>query len=270
MQKKFLIIVGIALIVVVGSYLVYNSLQHNSGQTKEYNDLLKQSASAPLVVSDESSPVIPQQVNLNTMLQAGIMTKQGILKSNVLESDVIEKNGITLAGKKLAINAVSEIDLVKAFLIESSQIILFGYDQGGNDCAKQYQVLMISESSNYLSKPFGSCLPISQITESNNTILISTPKNNPYLGNDVVINYLYQNGIVKEVYNPSKADLRKKYAKFTSSQIIQIATNDGCFIDGVFLDDNSCGGGKKYCTMFKGINKPVKNSDYKLLKNFCN
>lgn len=238
----------------------------------EYEDLLKQSeSSAPLVIN--SDDMIESKPSLTLMLESGISTLSGVVKSvpNKKEStpQVVQYH-MELNDKNLGINAVSPIELVHAFLINGRQVMLVGFDQGGNQCAREYQFVTISESTTTLSKVFGSCLPINQLTESNDVITISTPQNNPYLGDDFNYIYQYQNGEVKLISKPNKKMLRNKYANLTPAQIIAKATADGCYQDGVLLDDGACGSGRKYCTMFKNIRNPVKDNSYQILKEFCN
>lgn len=262
-MKKSILLIVLVLLVFGGGYLYIN---HNKANTEshEYSEAIIQSESANLHL-ESSAPV----VSLSDMLASGIKTLQGVLQSQkIVESASVENYTLTLDGKPLKVKSVSEIELSKAFLIEGNQVLLMAFDQGGNQCSRQYQVVTISESTTKVSKVFGSCLPLSSTVESGLQVTFSMPQNNPYLGDDVLVNYVYQNGEVHQETKPQ--ELKQKYAKLTASKILQIAADDGCYVDGVMLDDNSCGGGRKYCVMFKNLPKSKKTADYKFLKSFCN
>lgn len=261
-----MVAIGVAIVAFGGWFIIHNHEKHTINPISEYEDLLKQSESAE--ISPQESNVA--QVSLTTMLESGIYTLGGVIQS-IPESgqSQIAHYQIMLNNKAIGVKAVSEIDLVKAFLIDGQQVLLLGYDQGGNECARKYQFITIGESKTLISKQFGTCLPITNIVESGNSIQISTPQNNPYLGEDFNFVYSYTNGDVSLLSKPTKQSVKSKYANMTPAQIIQKATQDGCYQDGVLLDDGACAGGRKYCTMFKNITKPVKDSNYKVLKDFC-
>lgn len=262
MKKSILLFVFI-LLVLGGGYFYFN---HNKANTEshEYSEAISRSESANLHL-ESSAPV----VSLSDMLASGIKTLRGVLQSQkIAESASIENYTLILDGKPLKVKSVSEIELSKAFLIDGNQVLLVAFDQGGNQCSRQYQVVTISESATKVSKVFGSCLPLSSAIESGSQITFSMPQNNPYLGDDALVNYVYKNGEIHQETKPQ--ELKQKYAKLTASRILQIAASDGCYVDGVMLDDNSCGGGRKYCVMFKNLPKSKKNADYKFLKSFCN
>lgn len=261
-----MVVVILAIIAISGWFIMHSHEKHTINPISEYEDLLKQSESTE-IISSESSTV---QVSLTTMLESGIYTLGGVIQSTPESGQFqITNYHIMLNNRAIGIKAVSEIDLVKAFLVNGQQVLLLGYDQGGNECARKYQFVTISESNALVSKSFGSCLPITNIAESGNSIQISTPQNNPYLGDDFNFVYEYANGDVMLISKPTKQSVKSKYANITPAQIIQKATQDGCYQDGVLLDDGACAGGRKYCTMFKSITKPLKDSNYQLLKDFC-
>lgn len=262
-MKKNILLTVLVLLVLSGGYFYLN---HNKANTEshEYSEAISQSESANSHL-ESSAPV----ASLSDMLASGIKTFQGVLQSQkIVESASVENYTLTLDGKPLKVKSVSEIELSKAFLVEGNQVLLVAFDQGGNQCSRQYQVVTISESTTKISKVFGSCLPLSSAIESGSQITFSMPQNNPYLGDDMLLNYVYQNGEVHQETKPQ--ELKQKYAGLTASKILQIATDDGCYVDGVMLDDNSCGGGRKYCVMFKNLPNSKRNVDYKFLKSFCN
>lgn len=268
-NKKAIFLLIVVLAIGFGGWFFWQRHeQSKSNSISEYEDLLKQSESVEF--TPESSAT--QQVALTTMLESGIFTLNGVLQS-IPESvnGIINRYQIYLNSNPTPINAVSEIELVKAFLINGNQVLLLGFEQGGNQCARQYQFISIGESGFTTSRVFGSCMPISNIvSESDAAIYIATPQNNPYLGNDVNFIYKYDNGEISLYSKPNKAVLKAKYNNLTAAQIIQKATDDGCYQDGVLLDNGACGGGRKYCTMFKNLRKPIIDSNYQLLKDFCN
>lgn len=250
-------------------YVVSNQHEHSpASQISKYEDLLKDAAS-DVFVRQESVTLLPASVSLTTMLESGVNTNSGLLQSVAIADGTVSRYRLMMQGKPVGIEAVSEIELVKAFLIESQQVILVGYDQGGNSCARQYQFVTMLNGKVTNSKPFGTCLLVNNIIESENIILVSMPQNDPYLGADVNYVYKYKNGDVKLFSKPSKQQIRAKYVNLTAAQIIKQATSDGCYQDGVLLEDGACGGGKRYCSMFKSIRKAVRDSNYQILKDFC-
>ncbi len=267
MSKKIGLVSFILLLIGLAAWLIYSSKNKSSivNLVSEYGDVVKQSASAPTALKPESAP----DISLTAMLRAGIYTDQGILQSESINLGNIAGRRLMLNGQPLQVQAVSEIELVKAFELGNQQIVLFGFNQGGNQCGIQYQMLSITESTSSTSKVFGSCLQLTSVVESGNEIILSLPQNNPYLGADVLVNYKYSNGQIYEQAKLTKQQLKQKYANLNASKILQVASADGCYVDGIMLDDNSCGNGRKYCVMFKNLTHPVKNADYKLLKSFC-
>lgn len=264
------LVIIIALVAIVTGVWVYidkSREQHNADTISEYEDLLKQSESQPIESAPTESSTI--NVSLTTMLESGIYTTGGVLQSSRLNDNQVAHYSITLNKKPLGIKAVSEIELTKAFLINGRQVILLGFDQGGNECPRKYQFVTIHESATQISKPFGSCLPLVSAVESDGVILLATPQNNPYLGDDFSYIYKYEDGDVKLSSKPNQKNLRNKYANWTALQIIKKAAADGCYQDGVLLEDGACGSGRKYCTIFKNLSKPVRDDNYKLLKEFC-
>lgn len=269
MNKSKLIVIA-ALVVIVGGVFLYLN-EHKPPMkidpVSEYEDLLKQSES-PLVIAQDESTVQP---TLTVMLESGIYTLSGVVKSvTVTPNKSPERYQLQINNQPTGIKAVSQIELVKAFLINGHQVMLFGFDQGGNQCDREYQFLTVKESEFIVSKPFGSCLALNNLVESGDIITVSTPQNNPYLGDDLNYIYQYKDAQVKLIGKPTKKMLRNKYANFTPQQILNKATADGCYQDGVLLDDGACGGGRKYCTMFKNLRNPTKDSNYQVLKEFCN
>lgn len=262
-MRRGVLILGAALLLLGVGYFYFNQDKHSSN-SHEYSEAISQSESANSY-PQSSAPV----VSLSDMLASGIKTLQGILKSQqIAESSSIEHYMLTLNGKALNVKSVSEIELSKAFLLGGNQVLLVAFDQGGNQCSRLYQVVTINESATKISKVFGSCLPLVSAVESGSQIIFSMPQNNPYLGDDVLVKYTYQNGEISQEVKPPQ-ELKQKYAGLTASKILQVAADDGCYVDGIMLDDNSCGGGRKYCVMFKNLPKSKKTADYKLLKSFC-
>ena len=256
------------IIIIGGAYYLYQKQTGGSAVT-DYQDLIKESSpvAAAVSVDNKASTASP---TLTSMLEAGINTRLGLLQSVKSSQNSVDNYMLYLNKTKLNVNAVSEIELVKAFLIKDQQILLLAYNQGGNLCNKQYQVLTLNEKSYHLSSLFGSCLPLSTIEINDNKIIFKMPANNPYLGKDVLVSYLYQNGVVNLLEEPTAKDLKLKYAKLSASAILQIAAKDGCYTGGVLLDDNACGNGHKYCVMFKNVAKKSRaDPDYKLLQDFC-
>ena len=266
-MKKILLLVIVIALLFAGFYLAKNHLFPIADKAGiEYHNVVKGSSSAPI----NSSEAIEAPASLTAMLEAGIATDQGILISERINQNGISKYQIKLNEVPLNIQAVSEIELVKGFLIGSDQVILISYNQGGNQCTKEYQFITINRTSYSISRAFGSCLPITAISETNDGLIITMPQDNPYLGPDVVVSYKYKEGKVELINKANSNELKHKYAGLTAAKILQIATQDGCYIDGVLLDDNSCGGGRKYCVMFKALSNKEKSPEYKTLKDFCN
>lgn len=263
-MKKIILLLTILLVGAI-SYFFYKQNSDLQGNPVQYNEVVNHSESLPLV----ASAAIIEKQNLTTMLETGILTRAGIVKSTRLDAvKGIEQYSLQLDGKSTGILTVSPIELVKGFQIDHKQILLIAYDQGGNQCSRKYQILTMDESVQ-ISKPFGSCLPLSGINEESHEIILTMPQNNPYLGDDVTVSYRYADGNVT-LLNKTKPDqLQQKYKALTATQILKIAAIDGCYQDGVMLDDNSCENGLKYCTMFKNIPKQAKNLDYKFLSDFC-
>lgn len=251
----------------------YFAVQHfKTPAINDYSDLLQPGIDQPAESATNSSAAIATttvQPSLNEMLQQGISTNGGILKSSEDTSNAIKPYYLQLGDKALKLRAVSPISLVKAFQIESNQVLLFSFNQGGNQCDYQYQFLTITPSGHHLSEAFGSCLKITRLEAGESTIEISMPRNNPYLGDDISESYQYQNGVVYRLEGDLKGQLKQRFADFTAAKILQIAAADGCYEDGVLLMDNSCANGKKYCVMFRHLIKPRKDAAYKTLKNFC-
>lgn len=271
MKKKLLVGLLIVLIAIFISVL-YLFLQPKNTDTytispiSEYEDVLREAESHLIIPNAEQ---VKEPVTLTTMLESGINTNGGILLSTKIPEGTAYKYKITLDKHNIGINTVSQIDLVKAFLVESQQVLLFGFNQGGNQCDKEYQFLSINGDKYKLSKVFGSCLSITNIVESDGGIYVLMPQNNPYLGDNVVVTYLYKNFKVTEIKKANKQLIRAMYKNLTPKQIIQIANKDGCYQDGVMLDSSSCDNGRKYCSMFKSLQKPKKDSNYYILKDFC-
>lgn len=263
---------GLILLVLLcgGAFYLYS--RNNSSSIPKISDysmaLKKITASG---TNNSSSPVSesPVAISLSGMLNDGIKTSAGVIQSHHINNAGVDSYSITLDDKVIGLKAVSSIDLVQAFLIESKQVMLFSFNQGGNQCSQQYQILTISNQTYKLSEVFGNCLPLSTVVQRSNELFLTMPQNNPFLGTDITETYIYHNGAVKRLSDADKDNLRKRFSNYTAAKIIQLATNDGCLVDGVFLDDNSCGGGRKYCVMFRNLPKAKKDASYRLLKNFC-
>lgn len=264
------IILGVAII--AGAIVGYFAVQHFKTPTiSDYSDLLQPGIDQPSesAINSSAAQATTVQPSLNEMLQQGISTTGGILKSAQDPNNSIKPYYLQLNDQALKLRAVSPISLVKAFQIESNQVLLFSFNQGGNQCDYQYQFLTISPTGHHLSEVFGSCLKITGLAAGESTIDISMPRNNPYLGADISESYQYQNGAVYRLEVDLKGQLKQRFADFTAAKILQIAATDGCYEDGVLLMDNSCANGKKYCVMFRHLVKPRKDAAYKTLKNFC-
>ena len=210
----------------------------------------------PEVVAIESS------ATPRVMLASGIATVQGILKT----VDLGQHHGLTLNGKLLKLQAVSPIELVQAFVVEGKQVLLLSYDQGGNLCSVLYQLITIDSHAVTLTQPFGSCLPISQIEATSQQLTFKMPQNNPYLGADVLLSYHYRQGKVM-LQRPVPA---QNFAGLSAAKILAQAAADGCYVNGVMLEDNACGAGRKYCVMLQHLTRPLKDQAYQTLANFCN
>ena len=260
--KKIALWLTVAGVVAGGYYAVTKTAR--TPAPKEYAEVIKQSA----LVSLNPSPAVAAP-DLSAMLRAGITTQQGVLQAEPLMTGGIEQHQLTLNAKALPIQAVSTIDLVKAFLVGAEQVLLISYDQGGNQCSKLYQLISITNESSAITAPFGSCLPISSITESANQLIFKMPQNNPYLGADVLNTYVYQDGQISQQPVAKATELKHKYAGLSAAKILQIAHADGCYVAGVILDDNACDGGRKYCVMLQHLPQSEANQDYQTLSSFC-
>ena len=218
-------------------------------------------------LNSNESIISQNGVDLNTMLNKGIKTQIGIIKSIATSSG----NSIMINNKTVSeIQAQSPIELSNLFAIEGSQIFLIGYNQGGNDCNIKYQFITINKSGYKLSSQFGNCLPYTKAQQTVDTISINFKSNNEYATQNDFIVYQYQNGLVKQT-KKDKSDkyYLKKYASLSAKGIMALAIKDGCANDGILNYDNACSWGKKYCTMFKALKNPVKDNDYQTLKEFC-
>lgn len=259
-------IIGIVLIVatVAGGWL-YLRNHNQSSSVVEYSQVVNHSESQLLAASAGTV----EKLSLTAMLEAGIKTSAGVLKSTKLEEEKgVGQYSLMLDGNPAGLTTVSPIELIKGFSIGDNQVMLLGFDQGGNQCSRQYVILTITDKLN-ITKPFGSCLPLTAIIEESNSVIMVMPQNNPYLGDDFTVSYRYENGVVGQLNKAKTTDVKQKFGKMSATDILKIAVQDGCYQDGVMLDDNSCGNGRKYCAMFKNIAKQPKNQDYQFLKDFC-
>lgn len=266
-MKKFWSIILLIAVIGVGFYLHKNRAvpTNTPQQGADYGELVKKSGSTPV----NAAAVDDSPGSLTNMLEAGINTKQGILSSEKAEQNQIHRYQIKLNGQLLPIKSVSEIELVRAFLISDNQVLLISYNQGGNQCSRQYQVITINSAAYALSNVFGSCLPLTEIVESTDFLIFKMPQNNPYLGKDVVLSYRYNKGKVNLIDKTNPKRIKQKYSGLTASDILKIAQKDGCYVDGIILDDNSCGGGRKYCVMFKSLMAKENSQEYNILSQFC-
>ena len=207
-------------------------------------------------------------VDLNSMLSKGIKTKIGVVKSQAAEN----YSTLNINNKPIAeIQAQSPIELTSLFAIESMQIFLIAYNQGGNECAVKYQFVTITDAGYKLSALFGNCLPLKNFTQDANKININFPSNSQYASEKDFIVYQYKNTQVKQIVkDKTDAYYLKRYARLSTKGIMALAKKDGCASDGILNYDNACNWGKKYCTMFKALKNPVKDADYKTLHDFCN
>lgn len=252
------------LIIGGGSYWLYTKylLHKQVFSSIESGSLINE----PIVESGTSN-LANETVNLTNMLNSGIKTKLGIIKS-IRHKSGIKPYGIMLNQQNLAIYSTAPIELTKAFMVNDQQILLINYNpDGGNSCANQYQLISIFTDKYKLSNKFGNCLPIYQISESGTDIIFQIPQNNPYLGNDVLISYKFSHGKVQKVKSPA---LPKSFATLSAAQILQLASEDGCYENGVLLDNNACGAGQKYCALLRNLTNPIKDNAYKILRDFCN
>jgi hypothetical protein len=265
MKKLSVLLVVIAII--GGSFWLY---QHKSNQLLPATTTYTQAVSQPSEQQHTASATTIAQPSLTQMLRDGIQTTAGIIKSEQNEINGITSHQLSLNGKPIAIKAISPITLVKAFAINEQQVMLFNYDQGGNQCSSEYQFLTITNDQYKLSQTFGSCLPLTSLIQEGDQIKLTIPQDHPFLGKDITLTYAYHAGEVKLITKPSPKQYQQKFAQLNASQILAQAAHDGCLVNGVILDDNSCGNGRKYCVMFRAIKAQVHNSDYQLLKEFCN
>ena len=259
-------VIGIVLVVaiVAGGWL-YLRNHNQDGAIVEYSQVVNHSESQLLAASAATI----EKLSLTAMLEAGIKTSAGVIKSTRLEEvKGVSQYSLMLDDKPTGLTTVSQIELIKGFSIDDKQVMLLGFDQGGNQCSRQYVMLTVSDKLD-ISKPFGSCLPLTAIIEENNAIIMVMPQNNPYLGDDFTISYRYESGMVNQLNKAKTTDMKQKFGKMSATDILNVAAKDGCYQDGVMLDDNSCGNGRKYCAMFKNITKQPKNQDYQFLKDFC-
>lgn len=262
-MKKIGLLILLFAMVGSGYYLYQKQISNAKANGVAYPNVVKESSSTPVVAAAS------QPTSLTTMLEAGINTQQGVIVSERINQEGIDKYRVLLNSQPLNINAVSEIELVKAFILGGDQVLLLSYNQGGNQCSRQYQFVRINAESYSVSKVFGSCLPISSIDESSDSLMLRMPQNNPYLGPDVLVDYRFKDGEVTLVNKPSNKAISDKYSALGAKKILEEAARDGCYVDGVLLDDNSCGGGRKYCVMFKSLKKKERSADYKTLAEFC-
>lgn len=259
-------IIGIVLLaaIIAGTWLYLRNHNQGSGAV-DYSQVVNHSESQLLAASAGTI----EKLSLTTMLEAGIKTTAGVIKSTRLEEvKGVGQYSLMLDDKPTGLTTVSQIELIKGFSIDNKQVMLLGFDQGGNQCSRQYVTLTISDKLD-ISKPFGSCLPLTAIIEENNAVVMVMPQNNPYLGDDFTVSYRYENGVISQLTKVKTTDAKQKFGKMSATDILNVAAKDGCYQDGVMLDDNSCGNGRKYCAMFKSIVKEPKNQDYKFLKDFC-
>ena len=271
MRKLIMLILVILVIVLVWYKIVplwsnaptYNNLSNDSRSIIE---------SAPIEsIPHEfipNSPATSSAIDLNTMIKKGIKTKIGIVKIN----DVNSAYTISINNRPITeIQAQSPIELSNLFAIKSTQIFLVAYNQGGNQCAIQYQFITINDNGYKLSSLFGNCLPYISAIQNLDKINIKFRSNNEYANDKDFIVYQYTNGIVKQIVkDKSNKYYLQRYASVSAKGIMSIAIKDGCASDGILNYDNACGWGKKYCTMFKALKNPVKDENYKILQDFCN
>ncbi len=260
MNKSLVIsIVLVALTISVGYW------EYSSSKTRAFEDAIQASGS----VSAVPGAHVMESVNLTMMLESGIATKQGILQSRQAMVNKIQLYQLILKQHKLGLIAASRIELVQAFILDEKQVLLFSYNQGGNSCSNLYRFLAISESSHYLSQQFGSCLPLSRLQASESAIFLQIPQNNPYLGPEVGVTYRFSGTELVEIAKAKPEVANGKLSKHNAHAIVEQARVDGCLVDGVFLLDNACRGGRKYCLMFKHLPKREHNADYRLVHDFC-
>jgi hypothetical protein len=281
MNKLTKLILIIILVVVLGGIGVYYFASNktsiagdnvdNTPVVTDYDDLLSQvmerkesDIESINITSQESKP------SIETVLQVGIRTSAGIVQSYTNNSQTLPLYGVKVDNINTAITSVVPIKLVKAYLLGGDQVLLFAVGSGDNNCDVQYRILSIHETKYRTTQAFGSCLPFTSVIESDDALQVSTPQNNPYLGDGILYTYLYKNGIVKLLSKPSKNQIKKTFSSYTAAKIINLAKTDGCYQDGVMLDSVSCNGGKRYCSMFKSLGSNAKrDSNYMILKDFC-
>ncbi len=280
---KILLIVGVVLVLGgTGFYYFADNTDKSSTSSSnlpeesvtEYDDLLtqvmerKQESSLDASILAESN--IESPIRFSNILRVGIRTNVGVIKAVDQSSQTLSKFAIKVNDVDAAIDSVMPIQLVKAFLLDGNQVLMFAISQGDNNCDVQYQILTVHDSKYRISKPFGTCLPLSSIVESGNSLKINIPQNNPYLGESISYVYLYENSQVKLSSSPSSKQIKQAFANYTATMIVNLAKKEGCYQDGVMLDSVSCGGGKRYCSMFKSLKaNAVRDSSYLILKDFC-
>lgn len=282
MNSKFKLWLLIIIVVVLGLVGLYyfqdestkalNNEVANESSVIEYDDLLSEVMQRKLDASNVEVGQITQEsaMSIDNMLRAGIRTSAGIVRTDTINTQMLPQYTIKINDTVTAIKSVVPIRLTKAFLIESEQILIFAIGPGDNNCDTQYQIFTVHGVKYKVSKVFGTCLPLTLVTESNNQLEIKIPQSNPYLGDEVNYTYLYKNGEVKLVSQPTKKEIKKSLSKSTAKAIIDLAKQNGCYQDGVMLDNVSCGGGKRYCSMFKNLKSTAKHdNNYAILKDFC-
>jgi hypothetical protein len=278
MKQRWLISIGLILallsIISIFSFWQTKSAQSRNSSNSPTSSILaiestlkSESNLTTAIQSLESANNTPVAINLTRMLQVGIKTQRGILQSKV-NTGQTETYGLSLNGHNLPIHAITPIELVKGFQLGEQQIFLFALYHGGQ-CAIQYQLLNLSHNLTHTVKPFGNCLPLISAELINHKITIILPYNNPYLGQNIIESYVYDGKILKLISPPSNHLIQKH--QLTADEIINQASNDGCYTDGILLDSNACGGGQKYCLEFKQLTKTTKISkNYQILQDFCN
>jgi hypothetical protein len=262
-MKAAVVLIALAIIVVFLGLAFKHRFDFLNFNASSYAKVIK--TAVPAIGAETKST---KSSDLTLLLESGIRTKQGVLQSRRLVAGTVVLYGLSLKQQQLALTATAPIELVRAFLVGEMQVMLLSYNQGGTSCSNLYRFLVINDSSYWLSKEFGSCMPATKITESDGVIFVHIPQNNPYLGPEVKVIYSFSGTKLEEVAKFNSVQ-QPQLVKANAQAILKQALADGCLVDGVLLYDNACRDGRKYCWWFKHLAQKEDSAAYHLLQDFC-
>lgn len=199
-------------------------------------------------------------------LESGLNTNFAKLQTTKVSAKLktAEKYQLMVNGKVLNVLSVSPIELTAQFKFVDKDVFIVNYNQGGNACAVKYRYVAVYKDKTITSKAFGTCLPLSTIKQVGNDIIITIAQNDPYISDNLYNTYTISNDKLQVTKaKPSAIQI------MSSSDILKLAKQDGCYVDDILLDNNACGGGKKYCTLFFANKSRIHDASYSILWNFC-